>query len=88
MADRLGVEFPISLERRLQGAFEVGEHKPSMLMDREAGKPLEYECMTGAVVELAHLLDVPVPRIEAMHACVGLMDAMRSAMAPNPSGAD
>ncbi len=77
VTDRLGIEYPISLERRLQGAFEVGEHKPSMLMDREAGKPLEYECMTGAVVELAHLLDVPVPRIEAIHACVSLLDAMR-----------
>src|SRR5262249_55270275 len=42
VCDQLGVEFPITLERRLQAAFEVGDHKPSMLMDREAGKPLEY----------------------------------------------
>jgi 2-dehydropantoate 2-reductase len=81
VAHRLGVEFPISLERRLQGAFEVGEHKPSMLMDREAGKPLEHQCMTGAVVELAHRVDVAVPRIEAIHACVSLVDAIRSAAA-------
>ena len=78
VTDRLGVEYPISLEERLQAAFQVGDHKPSMLMDREAGKPLEYECLTGAVVELARLVDVPVPRIEAIHACVGLLDALTS----------
>jgi 2-dehydropantoate 2-reductase len=77
VTDRLGVEYPISLDQRLQDAFAVGDHKPSMLMDREAGKPLEHECMTGAVVELARLVDVQVPRIEALHACVSLVDAMR-----------
>ena len=50
---RLGVELPVSLERRLEAAFEVGDHRTSMLMDREAGKPLEHQCMTGAIIELA-----------------------------------
>ena len=73
---RLGVELPVSLERRLQAAFEVGDHRTSMLMDREAGKPLEHQCMTGAIIELARMLDVPVPRIETVHECISQVDAL------------
>jgi 2-dehydropantoate 2-reductase len=68
VAAALGVELPVSLERRLEGAFAVGDHKTSMLADLEAGKPLELDCMTGAVIELAHELAVPVPRLEEVYA--------------------
>ena len=50
---RLGIRFPVSLERRLEAGLAVGDHKTSMLQDLEAGKRLELDCMTGAVVELA-----------------------------------
>jgi 2-dehydropantoate 2-reductase len=76
VAERLGIEFPVSLERRLEAGIAVGEHKTSMLQDLEAGKPLELECMTGAIVELASKLGVPVPRTEAVHACVKLLDRL------------
>jgi 2-dehydropantoate 2-reductase len=78
VAARLGIEFPVSQERRLEAGFEVGEHKTSMLQDLEAGKPLEIDCLTGAVLELAGMLDVPMPHTGAVHACVKLLDAMRA----------
>jgi 2-dehydropantoate 2-reductase len=78
VAARLGVTFPISLERRLEGALAVGDHKTSMLQDLEAGRRLEYECMTGAVIELAARLDVAVPYTRAVHACVKLLDERRA----------
>jgi 2-dehydropantoate 2-reductase len=78
VATRLGVEFPVSLERRLEAGLAVGDHKTSMLMDLEAGKPLELDCMTGAVIELARELDVPVPHVEAVHACAKLLDRVPS----------
>jgi len=77
VAARLGVEFPVPLERRLEAGIAVGDHKTSMLQDVEAGKPLELDCMTGAIVELATKLDVPVPHTEAVHACVKLLDLLR-----------
>src|SRR5438067_6024480 len=52
VAAALGVELPVSIERRLRGAFAVGEHKTSMLQDFEVGKPLEIDALTGAVVEI------------------------------------
>jgi 2-dehydropantoate 2-reductase len=74
VAAALDIEFPVSLERRLEAGFAVGDHKTSMLQDLEAGKPLEYGCMTGALIELAEELAIPVPHTRAIHACVELLD--------------
>ena len=41
LASRLGIEFPVSIDRRLEAGLAVGDHKTSMLQDLEAGKPLE-----------------------------------------------
>jgi len=38
-----------------------------MLLDWEAGKPLELDCMTGAIVEIADLVAVPVPTVRTLH---------------------
>jgi 2-dehydropantoate 2-reductase len=77
VAGRLGATLGVSLERRLEAALAVGDHKTSMLQDLEAGRRLEYECMTGAVVELAGLLKIDVPHTAAVHACVKLLDQRR-----------
>ena len=77
VAERLGVTFPVSLDRRLEAGLAVGDHKTSMLQDLEAGKRLEFECMTGAVVELAEHLAEPVPAVRTVHACVKLLDHLR-----------
>lgn len=75
VASALGVTLPATIERRLERGLAVGAHKPSTLQDLEAGKPLEVDCLTGAVVELADQLDVEVPQTRAIHACVELLDA-------------
>ena len=61
IAARLGSPPKISVERRFDGAAKVGDHKTSMLMDFEAGKPLETDVLLGAPVELARLAGVPAP---------------------------
>jgi 2-dehydropantoate 2-reductase len=78
VAARLGVTFPVSLDRRLEAGIAVGDHKTSMLQDLEAGKRLELECMTGAIVELAACLGVDVPHTSTVHACVQLLDRLRA----------
>jgi len=77
VAERLGIAFPVSLDRRLEAGLAVGDHKTSMRQDLEAGKRLEFECMTGAVVELAEHLNEPVPAVRAVHACIKLLDHLR-----------
>jgi 2-dehydropantoate 2-reductase len=74
VADRLGIRFPVSLDRRLEAGLAVGDHRTSMLQDLEAGKPLELDCMTGAIVELAARTGVAVPHTQTVHACARLLD--------------
>jgi 2-dehydropantoate 2-reductase len=76
VAAALDVEFPVSLDRRLEAGIAVGDHKTSMLQDLDAGKPLELDCMTGAVIELAGRLGVDVPNTRAVHVCAKLLDTL------------
>jgi len=67
VATALGIQLPITIERRLEAAVEVGEHRTSMLQDRLAGKPLELDCLTGALIEIAGRVGVDVPQTRAVH---------------------
>jgi 2-dehydropantoate 2-reductase len=67
VATALGAALPITIDRRLEAAVEVGEHRTSMLQDRLAGKPLELGCLTGAVIEIATRVGVDVPQTRAVH---------------------
>lgn len=72
VATALGVNMPVDMETRLQGAQQVGAHRTSMLQDFLAGRPLELEAILGAVVELAHMVDVPALMCEAILAVTAL----------------
>jgi 2-dehydropantoate 2-reductase len=73
IANKLGVSFKISIERRIAGAEKVGAHKTSMLQDVEQGRPIELEALVGAVVELGELTEAPCPAIRAVYACTSLL---------------
>lgn len=77
ICDRLGLEIGITPDRRIEGARKVGRHKTSMLQDLEAGKPLELECMVGAVLELGRLLEIPMPKTESIYAMTKLLAHIR-----------
>jgi len=74
VAERFGVVFRVGLERRIEGAARVGDHKTSMLQDREAGRRLEVEALVGSVVEIAALADIRTPTIDAVYALTKLLD--------------
>jgi 2-dehydropantoate 2-reductase len=73
IAARLGSPAKVSVERRFEGAARVGDHKTSMLMDFEAGKPLESDVLLRAPVELARLVGVPAPNLELVAALIDLL---------------
>ena len=66
------------MDKRIEGAAEVGRHKTSMLQDLELGRPLEIEAILGAVVEMAGWADIPAPLSQAMLALVRLRAAARA----------
>ena len=76
IANKLGVEFRVSLEKRIAGAEGVGKHKTSMLQDVEAGRALEIDALVGSVMELGRLTQTPTPHIEAVYACTSLLAKM------------
>jgi len=73
VAEKLGVAFKISLDKRIAGAEAVGAHKTSMLQDVEHGRALELEALVGAVVELGRITGTPTPTIEAIYAATSLL---------------
>ena len=77
VATALGVRIPVSIERRIDGAARVGEHRTSMLQDLESGRPLELDALTGAVIELAALVNVPVPGLRVIDGATRLLAQAR-----------
>ena len=70
VAEALGVKFGVSLDRRIDGASEVGVHKTSMLQDLERGRPMEIDALLGAVVELGGVTGQPMPICQSVLALV------------------
>lgn len=74
IANKLGIAFRHTIEKRIEGAESVGAHKTSMLQDVEGGRSLEVEALVGAVLELGRITETPAPSIEAVYACVKLLN--------------
>ena len=73
VANKLGITFRVSLEKRIAGAEKVGHHKTSMLQDVEAARTLEVDALLGSVVELARLTDTATPHIDTVYALTKLL---------------
>jgi 2-dehydropantoate 2-reductase len=73
IGEKLGVQFKVSLEKRINGAQAVGQHKTSMLQDVELGRPLELDALVGSVMELGRITGTPTPNIDAFYALVSLL---------------
>lgn len=72
IAEKLGVKFPIDVDRRIEGGAAVGAHRTSMLQDLLAGRPMEIDALVGSVQELGVLTDTPTPAIDTVLALVTL----------------
>lgn len=71
---KLGATFRVPLERRINGAAAVGDHKTSMLQDVEEGRTTEVDALVGSVVELGELTKTNTPHLSTIYYCVKLLD--------------
>jgi 2-dehydropantoate 2-reductase len=72
IAEKLGVKFPIDVDRRIQGGADVGAHRTSMLQDLDQGRPMEIDALVRSVQELGRVTDTPTPTIDTVLALVAL----------------
>lgn len=73
IGEKLGVQFKVSLEKRIAGAQAVGQHKTSMLQDVEQGRALELQALVASVMELGQITQTPTPTIHAVYALASLL---------------
>ncbi|MEL7428799.1 MAG: 2-dehydropantoate 2-reductase [Pseudomonadota bacterium] len=72
IAEKLGVKFPIDVDRRIEGGAAVGAHRTSMLQDLDQGRPMEIDALVTSVQELGTLTDTPTPTIDTVLALIRL----------------
>jgi 2-dehydropantoate 2-reductase len=72
IAEKLGVKFPIDVDRRIQGGADVGAHRTSMLQDLDANRPMEIDALVGSVQELGRVTQTPTPTIDTVLALTQL----------------
>ncbi len=72
IAEKLGVKFPIDVDRRIDGGAAVGAHRTSMLQDLDEGRPMEIDALVTSVQELGRLTGTPTPTIDTVQALIAL----------------
>jgi 2-dehydropantoate 2-reductase len=66
LARKMGTDFRVDIERRINGAASVGAHRTSMLQDLEKGRKLELDALLTVVQEMGQLVEVPTPMIDTI----------------------
>jgi 2-dehydropantoate 2-reductase len=66
IAESLGAGFRVDVERRIDGAANVGKHRTSMLQDLEAGKAMEIDALVTAVAEMGRITGHPTPTLDVV----------------------
>jgi 2-dehydropantoate 2-reductase len=72
IAEKLGVKFPIDVERRIDGGASVGAHRTSMLQDLDKGRPMEIDALVTSVQELGWITKTPTPTIDIVLSLIKL----------------
>jgi 2-dehydropantoate 2-reductase len=72
IAEKLGVKFPVDVDRRIKGGADVGAHRTSMLQDLDQGRPMEIDALVGSVKELGRVTNTPTPTIDTVLSLVAL----------------
>ncbi|MDG1504998.1 MAG: 2-dehydropantoate 2-reductase [Planktomarina sp.] len=72
LAEKLGVKFPIDVQRRIDGGAAVGAHRTSMWQDLDQGRPMEIDALVKSVQELGVLTKTATPTIDTVLALTQL----------------
>jgi 2-dehydropantoate 2-reductase len=74
-AETQGLDLPSEwIDETLAFSRTLGDFKPSMLQDREAGKPLEFEAFSGVIVKLLRHAGRQAPVNQVFYGALGYLD--------------
>jgi 2-dehydropantoate 2-reductase len=74
VAASVGVIVEADPEAELRRIADNFTQQPSMLQDLRAGRPLEWDAILNAVIDIATVTGVPVPTLKNIAACIGILD--------------
>jgi 2-dehydropantoate 2-reductase len=77
IGERLGANFRVDVERRIDGAAKVGAHRTSMLQDVQKERALEIDALVTAVQEMGQIAGIATPYIDAVLALVQQMGRVK-----------
>lgn len=80
---RIGCPIDQTPDDRHAVTRKLGDFRPSMLQDAEAGRPLELDALTGAVREIGAIVGVPTPYVDALHGLARLSALAREGKGTN-----
>ncbi|MRR57411.1 MAG: putative 2-dehydropantoate 2-reductase [Deltaproteobacteria bacterium] len=61
-------------ENMVSFSINLGQYRPSMLIDRLEGRPLELDAIFGAPLAAAHEKGIEMPRVQELHALLQLAE--------------
>ena len=67
IGEKLQIKQKLSIEKRIEGAKNVGDHKTSTLQDFESKRPLELNALIKSLIELADLTKVYAPTLNTVY---------------------
>ena len=67
IALKFDLKLKLDIEKRIEGAKNVGDHKTSTLQDFENRKPLEIDALTKVLIELGELTKTKTKAIETVY---------------------
>jgi 2-dehydropantoate 2-reductase len=75
VASSVGIDLKTDPQAELERVRSNLAQQPSMLQDVRAGRPIEFDAIMNAVVEMAHLTGVPVPTLKSVAAMLDVLNA-------------
>jgi len=67
IGEKLNIKMKLTIEKRIEGARNVGAHKTSTLQDYENKRPLELNALIYSLIELGKLTDIKTPTLNTIY---------------------
>ena len=64
---KLNIELKLTIDKRIEGARNVGDHKTSTLQDFENKRPLELNALIKALIELGEITNIETPTLSTVY---------------------